>query len=93
MIAKFRPSADIIVISNDERTINEMSVLWGIQTIHIELENYLEESKIKSIKIAIEKNLIEEEITHILVFSSSNLSHDIGCEMNIYDLSKFKIKE
>ena len=70
MIAKYRPPLPIIAITPSRRTARELSLVWGVQPLHIENLDFFntdaEEIIEKSVKNAVEIKMLDEN-EHVII--------------------------
>ncbi len=70
MIAKYRPPLPIIAITPSKRTARELSLVWGVQPLHIENLDFFnadaEEIIEKSVKNAVEIKMLDEN-EHVII--------------------------
>ncbi len=70
MIAKYRPPLPIIAITPFKRTARELSLVWGVQPLHIENIDFFnadaEEIVEQSVKSAVEIKLLNEN-EHVII--------------------------
>ncbi|MHA2281827.1 MAG: pyruvate kinase [Promethearchaeota archaeon] len=70
MIAKYRPPLPIIAITPSKRTARELSLVWGVQPLHIENIDFFnmdaEEIIEQSVKNAVEIKLLDEN-EHVII--------------------------
>ncbi len=70
MIAKYRPPLPIIAITPSKRTARELSLVWGVQPLHIENPDFFntdaEQIIEQSIKNAVEIKMLDEN-EHVII--------------------------
>ncbi|MHA2037706.1 MAG: pyruvate kinase [Promethearchaeota archaeon] len=70
MIAKYRPPLPIIAITPSKRTARELSLVWGVQPLHIENIDFFnmdaEEIIEQAVKNAVEIKLLDEN-EHVII--------------------------
>jgi len=70
MIAKYRPPLPIIAITPSKRTARELSLVWGVQPLHIENLDFFntdaEEIIEQSVKNAVEIKMLDEN-EHVII--------------------------
>jgi pyruvate kinase len=90
MISKYRPSLDIIAITDDLRTALECNLIWGVQTIHDPgLSNFatFEEKCFEAIQRCVKRGLLSME-DHVMVMARSLTGKHIGSLSAIYNVQK-----
>ncbi|MBX1886045.1 pyruvate kinase [Campylobacter peloridis] len=96
--ARYRPKMDIIAITHSKKALNFLSIVWGVQpAILIEKHENLTELLSNSVKLGIEKGLMQKEGVYTLtagfpvgVAGSTNLIRILQKEQIEYYLSLSK---
>lgn len=94
-IAKFRPEVEIIALGHSEKTLNFLSIIWGVNpAILLNESNELTTLLRDSVKSSVKKGLMTEDKTYILtagfptgVQGSSNLIRILKKEQIAYYLN------
>ena len=87
MISKYRPPLPIIAITPLKRTARELSLLWGVQPIHIENIDFFnlsaEDIIEQSVKVAVEKKAVDEN-EHVIILVVSRKFEKKGNLIGLY---------
>ena len=87
MIAKYRPPLPIIAMTPFEKTARELSLVWGVQPIHIENIDFFnmdaEEIIEQSVKFAVENELLDEN-EHVIILLVSRKFERRGNLVGLY---------
>jgi pyruvate kinase len=87
MIAKYRPPLPIIAITPSKRTARELSLVWGVQPLHIENLDFFnadaEEIIEKSVKNAVEIKMLDEN-EHVIILLVSRKFEKRGNLVGFY---------
>ncbi|MHC1590892.1 MAG: pyruvate kinase, partial [Candidatus Helarchaeales archaeon] len=72
MVAKYRPNANIIATTFDERTCRKLNLVWGVRPLFLNVPESMDQfsKNYKSIKLSKEKGLIGED--DIILFVSAS---------------------
>jgi pyruvate kinase len=88
MVSKYRPNIQSVVVSPNERTCREMSILWGIRSVHIPNNTDVQKNFLLAVEFALKQKIIED--THVVVIGSCIYGTDSGVQSTMYDLSKIR---
>jgi pyruvate kinase len=87
MIAKYRPPLPIIAMTPFEKTARELSLVWGVQPVHIENIDFFNmdaEAIIEqSVKFAVENELLDEN-EHVIILLVSRKFERRGNLVGLY---------
>ncbi|MDX1797573.1 MAG: pyruvate kinase [Candidatus Lokiarchaeia archaeon] len=87
MIAKYRPPLPIIAMTPFEKTAKELSLVWGVQPVHIENIDFFnmdaEEIIEQSVKFAVENELLDEN-EHVIILLVSRKFERRGNLVGLY---------
>ncbi len=87
MIAKYRPPLPIIAMTPFIRTARELSLVWGVQPVHIQNIDFFnmnaEEIIEQSVKLAVENNLLDEN-EHVIILLVSRKFERRGNLVGLY---------
>ncbi|MBZ7941805.1 pyruvate kinase [Campylobacter molothri] len=66
-ISRYRPSMDIIAVAHSEKTLNLLSIVWGVNpAILVNKSDHLTELIKNTVKLGVEKDFINENQCYIL---------------------------
>jgi len=87
MVSKFRPSLDIIAMTNDIRTSRELNLVWGVRSVfsHDIIGNHLEERLVRAIRKAFTMGFITPS-DHVIMISRSLLGKHVGSTAVLYNV-------
>ncbi|MFX0023566.1 MAG: pyruvate kinase [Candidatus Hermodarchaeota archaeon] len=87
MIAKYRPPLPIIAMTPFKRTARELSLVWGVQPVHIDNIDFFnmdaEEIIEQSVKLAVENKLLDEN-EHVVILLVSRKFERRGNLVGLY---------
>ncbi|MFW9821039.1 MAG: pyruvate kinase [Candidatus Thorarchaeota archaeon] len=87
MIAKYRPPLPIIAMTPFKRSARELSLVWGVQPVHIENIDFFnmnaEEIIEQSVKFAVENKLLDEN-EHVIILLVSRKFERRGNLVGLY---------
>lgn len=85
MISRFRPETNIAVITNNEKTLNKMSLTWGAYAYHLPLCRSLDELLRKSVALVKKEKIVKSGDKIIIV-----TGHPVGKSqgMNLIKVQK-----
>ena len=87
MIAKYRPPLPIIAITPHKRTVRELNLVWGVQSIQIDSNDFFnmdaEEIIEQSVNLAVENKLLDEN-EHVIILLVSRKFERRGNLVGLY---------
>jgi pyruvate kinase len=88
MISKYRPNRTILAVTPNERTANELAMVWGAVPVHSPgvSKDLLEIRMIDAVKTAVRQGYLSEN-DHVVVVSSSMAVGDDGMVACVYRVS------
>lgn len=93
-IARYRPNIEIIAVGHSEKTLNSLSIVWGVNpAILVNKSNKLTELLKDSVRLSVEKGFMDEDKCYLLtagfptgVEGTSNLIRILNKEQITYYL-------
>lgn len=96
-IAKYRPDMEIIAVAHSERTLNYLSIVWGVNpAVLVDKSDNITDLLRDSVRSSVKKGLMSIEKCYILtagfptgIEGTSNLIRILGTEQIAYYLNRF----
>lgn len=80
-MARFRPEAPLIALSNDPRTVKQLSLLWGVQTLGLDTFESTDEIVWHGVERAVQAGLVEPGGTVVVLAGSPKKSADTAADV------------
>jgi len=90
MVSKYRPNADIITFTPDERTALELNLVWGVRTVCDPTLDTVADFEARVV-IAIKKSVALGLLTlndHVLILTRSLIGKHVGSVTALYNVQK-----
>ncbi|MEZ5295626.1 MAG: pyruvate kinase [Ilumatobacteraceae bacterium] len=80
-MARFRPESPLIALSNDPRTVKQLSLLWGVQTLGLDTFESPDEIVWHAVERAVTSGLVERGSTVVVLAGSPKKSADTAADV------------
>ncbi len=80
-MARFRPEAPLIALSNDPRTVKQLSLLWGVQTLALDTFDSTDEIVWHAVERVVRAGLVESGATVVVLAGSPKKSADTAADV------------
>jgi pyruvate kinase len=80
-MARFRPESPLIALSNDPRTVKQLSLLWGVQTLALDTFDSTDAIVWHAVERAVQAGLVESGGTVVVLAGSPKKSADTAADV------------
>ena len=80
-MARFRPEAPLIALSNDPRTANQLTLVWGVTPLEVDTYESTDEIVWHAVERAVTRGLIESGDTVVVLAGSPKKSADTAADV------------
>ena len=80
-MARFRPEAPLIALSNNPRTVKQLSLLWGVETLSLDTFDSTDEIVWHAVERAVQAGLVESGGSVVVLAGSPKRSADTAADV------------
>jgi pyruvate kinase len=80
-MARFRPDVPLIALSNDPRTVNQLTLVWGVDTMGLDTFGSTDEIVWHAVERAVQRELIASGDTLVVLAGSPKKSVDTAADV------------